>query len=66
MRPTGNSAFDSYKSDTLKRLEQEQEEFEQFLARLREAKDKSEFDQFMDERARQNDVDTGDTGPTQA
>lgn len=66
MRPTGNSAFDSYKSDTLKRLEQEQGEFERFLARLREAKDKSEFDQFMDERARQNNVDTGETGPTQA
>ena len=66
MRPTGNSAFDSYKADTLRRLEQEQEEFERFLERLREAKDKSEFDQFMDERARQNDADTGDTGPTQA
>ena len=26
--------------------------FEEFLERLREAKDKSEFDQFMDERAR--------------
>lgn len=52
MRPTGNSAFDSYKADTLARLEQEQDEFESFLERLREAKDKSEFDQFMDERAR--------------
>lgn len=52
LRPTGNSAFDSYKADTLRRLEEEQGKFEEFLERLREAKDKSEFDQFMDDRAR--------------
>jgi hypothetical protein len=52
MTTTGNSAFDAYKADTLRRLEQEQQDFEAFLERLREAKDKSEFDQFMDERAR--------------
>ena len=50
-RPTGNSAFDSYKAETLQRLMDEQEQFEGFLERLRQAKDKSEFDQFMDERA---------------
>lgn len=52
MRPTGNSAFDAYKADTLQRLEQEQSDFEAFLERLRDAKDKAEFDQFMDDRAR--------------
>jgi len=52
---TGNAAFDAYKEDTLRRLEEEQSNFESFLARLREAKDKAEFDQFMDERARKND-----------
>jgi hypothetical protein len=36
----------------LRRLEEEQRAFEDFLARLREAKDKAEFDQFMDARAR--------------
>lgn len=51
-RPTGNAAFDAYKTDTLRRLEEEQEAFESFLRRLREAKDKQEFDSFMDERAR--------------
>lgn len=51
--PTGNRAFDSYKADTLRRLEEEQQQFEEFLERLREAKDKVEFDQFMDERARE-------------
>ena len=52
MRSTGNSAFDSYKADTLRRLEEEQHNFEAFLERLREAKDKSEFDEFMEERAK--------------
>ena len=61
MRTTGNSAFDSYKEDTLRRLEQEQHDFESFLDRLREAKDKAEFDQFMDDRARAASGD--DDGP---
>ena len=51
MRPSGNQAFDAYKADTLRRLEDEQASFEAFLERLREAKDKAEFDQFMEERA---------------
>ncbi|WP_298836154.1 DUF2852 domain-containing protein [uncultured Roseobacter sp.] len=51
MRPSGNSAFDAYKADTLRRLEEEQEKFEAFLERLRDAKDKAEFDQFMNDRA---------------
>ena len=50
MGGTGNSAFDSYKADMLRRLEDEQAAFEAFLQRLRDAKDKAEFDQFMDER----------------
>ncbi len=49
---SGNSAFDAYKSDTLERLEREQQDFESFLERLRAAKDQSEFDDFMQERAR--------------
>ena len=47
---SGNRAFDEYRSETLKRLEDEQREFRDFLERLRMAKDKSEFDQFMAER----------------
>jgi hypothetical protein len=49
---SGNAAFDTYKADMLKRLEEEQTAFEAFLQRLREAKDKSEFDAFMEDRAR--------------
>ena len=52
MKSSGNTAFDAYKADTLRRLEEEQEQFENFLDRLREAKDKAEFDQFMDDRAK--------------
>ena len=51
MTPTGNRAFDAYKTDTLARLEAEQSQFTSFLVRLREAKDQTEFDQFMDDRA---------------
>ena len=49
-KSSGNTAFDAYKHDTLRRLEEEQDAFEAFLQRLRDAKDKAEFDQFMDER----------------
>lgn len=49
-RSSGNASFDSYREDTLKRLEEEQDSFETFLERLRSARDKKEFDSFMDER----------------
>jgi hypothetical protein len=47
---SGNRAFDDYRSETLQRLEEEQREFKEFLERLRFAKDRAEFDQFMAER----------------
>ena len=49
-RSSGNKAFDEYREETLRRLEDEQREFKDFLTRLRMAKDKAEFDQFMAER----------------
>jgi len=52
MTTTGNAAFDAYKSETLQRLQDEQENFEAFLQRLRDARDKSEFDQFMEDRSK--------------
>jgi hypothetical protein len=51
---SGNWAFDEYRTETLRRLEEEQREFKEFLNRLRQAKDKAEFDQFMAERGRRN------------
>jgi hypothetical protein len=53
-RSSGNAAFDAYKADTLRRLQDEQEAFESFLNRLRQAKDQKEFDAFMEDRARAN------------
>lgn len=50
-RSSGNASFDAYRSDTLKRLEEEQESFSDFLDRLRAARDQREFDGFMDSRA---------------
>lgn len=47
---TGNSAFDEYRNETLRRLEEDQREFMEFLERLRKARDRAEFDQFMAER----------------
>src|SRR4029450_11950348 len=49
-RSSGNRAFDEYREETLRRLEEEQREFKAFLERLRFAKDKTEFDQFVAER----------------
>ena len=53
---SGNRAFDEYRAETLRRLEEEQREFKEFLDRLRHAKDKAEFDQFMAERHRRPDA----------
>jgi hypothetical protein len=57
-RSSGNRAFDEYRTETLQRLEVEQREFHDFLDRLRMAKDKSEFDQFMAERRNRPDPGT--------
>lgn len=58
-RSSGNSAFDEYRDETLRRLEEEQTQFRDFLEQLRKAKDKAEFDQFMADRRRR------DQGPQQ-
>ncbi len=56
--PTGNAAFDAYRDETLKRLEDEQSAFVGFMERLRQAKDKAEFDQFLAERRSQPEQGT--------
>ncbi|MEM9709058.1 MAG: DUF2852 domain-containing protein [Pseudomonadota bacterium] len=53
-RPSGNASFDAYRNELIDRLEQEQSSFESFLERLRAAKDKSEFEQFMSDRERRS------------
>ena len=47
---SGNVAFDEYREETLRKLDEEQREFRDFLDRLRAAKDRAEFDDFMAER----------------
>jgi hypothetical protein len=47
---SGNRAFDEYREGALRRLEEEANEFREFLERLRMAKDRAEFDEYMKER----------------
>ena len=49
---SGNQAFDDYRGETLRRLEEEKREFADYLERLRRARDKAEFDGFMADRRR--------------
>ncbi len=60
-RSSGNSAFDDYRAETLRRLEDEQREFAEFLDQLRRAKDKAEFDDFMASRRRPQGAEAGDS-----
>jgi hypothetical protein len=60
---SGNRAFDEYKAETLRRMEEEQKDFGAFLDRLRFAKDKSEFDQFMAERRNRPPAPPADEQP---
>lgn len=62
--PSGNQAFDEYRESTIRRLEDEQKEFQAYLERLRKARDKAEFDAFMSERRqRHGGMDTTETAP---
>ena len=57
-----NASFTAYRADVLRRLEDEQVSFDGFLSRLREAKNASEFDTFMEDRAQsKRDMTADDT-----
>jgi hypothetical protein len=56
MHSSGNAAFDEYREQTIRRLEEEQKEFFEYLERLRKAKDKEEFDRFMADRKGRTDL----------
>lgn len=49
---SGNQSFDAYRNDAFRKLAEEQREFQGFVERLHQARDQSEFDAFMAERAR--------------
>ena len=72
MNSSGNAAFDEYRAEQLKRLEEERarldaeiDAFHEYMANLNKAKDREEFDRFMNERrgSRQGytDQSNGDT-----
>jgi hypothetical protein len=47
---SGNAAFDTYRAETVQRLDEERAHFGAFLERLRKAKDKEAFDRYVAER----------------
>ncbi len=56
-RSSGNAAFDDYREEQLRRLEEERarldaeiDAFHEYMANLRKAKDREEFDRFMNDR----------------
>lgn len=62
---SGNAAFDDYKREQLRRLDEErrkleedQKAFREFVEKVRRAKDQEEFDRFMAERRTSSDPDT--------
>ena len=61
---SGNRAFDEYRMETIRRLEDEEKEFHDFLGRLRQAKDRQEFDDFMTDRRRRRESAAGNGGPS--
>ncbi len=61
---SGNAAFDDYRTEQLKRLdeerrrlEEERQAFEEYMANLHKARDREEFDRFMRERNTHTDTD---------
>lgn len=48
--PMPNGAFEEYRQQTLRQLQDEERAFRDFLFRLRMSRDRAEFDQFMSER----------------
>ena len=50
MGETGNRAFDEYRTEALRKLEEEANEFRAFLERLRMARDRAQFDEYMQDR----------------
>jgi hypothetical protein len=57
MNSSGNAAFDDYRAEQLKRLEEERarldaeiDAFHEYMANLNKAKDREEFDRFMNDR----------------
>ena len=70
MRSTGNRAFDDWRRTELAKLEEErrklaaaEREFADFMENLRHAKDREEFDRFMNARGNWKPSDSGPSHP---
>jgi len=69
---TGNAAFDAYREEQLKRLDEERrkldeeiEQFHEYARNLRMARDREEFDRYMrDRQNRQPSTDSSNGGTT--
>jgi len=66
MSSTGNRAFDEWRATELARLEEERQklvaaehEFAEFMENLRHARDREEFERFMDEHRNQQGRPSG-------
>ena len=66
MGSTGNRAFDEWRATELARLEEERQklvaaerEFAEFMENLRHARDREEFERFMDEHRNQQERPSG-------
>jgi len=47
---SGNAAFEEYRADTMRRLDEEREKFRDFLEQRRQAKDSEAFERYITER----------------
>jgi len=66
-RSSGNAAFDEYREEQLKRLDEERRrlddevrEFDDYMHHLKKARDREEFDRFMRERGHNQNGDRND------
>ena len=67
---SGNAAFDDYRAEQLKRLDEERKRldeeigaFQEYMRNLRMAKDREEFDRFMRDRNQNRGFGNGNGGP---
>jgi hypothetical protein len=54
---SGNTAFDDYRTERLRELDEDRGKFGEFLERLRKSKDKVDFDRFVAERRQRPSIE---------
>jgi hypothetical protein len=54
---SGNRAFDEYRDEALRALDEERGKFGEFLERLRKSKDKTDFDSFIADRRQRPSIE---------